>query len=190
MTNGVFSDFEIDKMSVKFDKDAEAATPMDCVGSVEEEMTAKVITKNCRGVKIKNIVRGTGEGTLNISAHVRYDIFKKEFDMERDDLADGVLAYGSENVHKEFCLTMHVKDEDGEEKYKAYPRCICNSRPTIKVENGAEEVAEVEMEVAVMPDDKGNGMYEALASDITDEIKNGWMSSFNYDLVKKAIPTA
>lgn len=185
MLNGVFSDFEIDKMNVKFaDQTESAAIAMNCVGSVEEEMTAKVITKKCRGVEIKHIVKGTGEGTLKISAHVPYTIFKEEFAMALDSLKDGVQAYGGNSKHKEFCLTLHVKDEDGEEKYKAYPRCVCNARPTISTENGAEEVAEVEMEVAVMPDSYGNGMYEALASEIDKTLQGKWMSDFTPALVQ------
>ena len=183
MTNGVFSDFEIDKISVKF-ADSEAAIAMNCVGSVEEELTAKEITKKCRGVIIKNIVKGTGEGTLTISAHVPHDLFVEAFGMESDALANGVYAYGSNSRHKGFCLTMHVVDEDGAEKYKAYPNCVCKARPTISTENGAEEVAEIEMEVAVMPDENGMGMYEALADGLDTTIANGWMDNFNYDLVK------
>lgn len=187
MTNGVFSDFEIDKMSVKFaSSTSSTAVAMNCVGSVEEEMTAKEITKKCRGVVIKDVVKGTGEGTLTISAHVPYAIFKEAFGMEHDDLADGVVAYGTSSRHKAFCLTMHVVDEDGAEKYKAYPNCIFKARPTISTENGAEEVAEVEIEIAVMPDSNGNGMYEALADGLSETIKSGWLSNFTYDLVKKA----
>lgn len=185
MTNGVFSDFEIDRMNVKF-ADAESVIAMNCVGSVEEEMTAKAITKKCRGVTIKNIVKGTGEGTLKISAHVPCDIFKEAFGMELDTLKEGVRAYGSNSRHKAFCLTLHVNDEDGEEKYKAYPNCICSARPTIKTENGAEEVAEVEIEIAVAPDETGNGMYEALATDIDPTIATAWMDEFTPELVKVA----
>ena len=183
MTNGVFSDFEIDRMNVKF-TDATAAIAMNCVGSVEEELTAKVITKKCRGVTIKNTVKGTGEGTLTISAHVPYDIFKEAFGMEFDTLKAGVSAYGSNSRHKEFCLTLHVVDEDGEEKYKAYPKCICSARPTISTENGAEEVAEVEMSITIAPDAEGNGMYEALAEGLDETIKTAWMDNFTSELVK------
>lgn len=182
MTNGVFSDYEIDRMSVKF-VDADSTVAMNCVGSVEEEMTAKAITKSCRGVVIKKVVKGTGEGTLTISAHVPHEIFKEAFGMELTTLKEGVLAYGSNNRHKSFCLTVHVVDEDGAEKYKAYPNCIFNARPTISTENGAEEVAEVEMEVAVMPDTNGNGMYEALAEGLDEAIKTAWMESFTPELV-------
>lgn len=183
MTNGVFSDYEIDKLNVKF-VGAEKAVAMNCVGSLEEEMTAKAITKKCRGVTIKNIVKGTGEGTLKISAHIPYDIFKEAFGMELDTLKEGVRAYGSNSRHKSFCLTVHAFDEDGEEKYKAYPNCICAARPTIKVENGAEEVAEVEMEITVAPDENGNGMYEALAEGLDTSIASAWLDNFDPELVK------
>ena len=185
MTNGVFSDFEIDKMNVKF-AESQTAVAMNCVGSVEEELTAKVVTKKCRGITIKNIVKGTGEGTLNISAHVPHEIFKEAFGMVLETLKTGVQAYGSNSVHKEFCLTLHVKDEDGEEKYKAYPKCICAARPTIAVENGAEEVAEVEMEITIAPDENGNGMYEALADGLDEAIASAWMDNFTTDLVQVA----
>ena len=170
-------------MNVKF-VGTEPAVAMNCVGSVEEELTAKVITKKCRGVTIKNVVKGTGEGTLTISAHVPYEIFKTAFGMEMDTLKTGVSAYGSKSVHKEFCLTLHVNDEDGEEKYKAYPKCVCAARPTISVENGAEEVAEVEMTVNIMPDENGNGMYEALAEGLDESVASAWMSAFTPELVQ------
>jgi hypothetical protein len=79
---------------------------------------------------------------------------------------------------------MHVVDEDGAEKYKAYPNCIFKARPTLSTENGAEEVAEVEIEIAIMPDENGFGMYEALAEGLDETIKTGWMDNFNYELVK------
>ena len=183
MLNGVFSDYEIDKMSVKF-ADAEKAIAMNCIGSVEEELTAKLITKSCRGVIIKNIVKGTGEGTLTISLHVPYEIYKEAFGMELDGLKAGVQAYGSNSRHKEFCLTVHVIDEDGAEKYKAYPKCVFSARPTISTENGAEEVAQVEMSVTIAPDADGNGMYEALAEGLDETIKAAWMDNFTTELVK------
>ena len=183
MTNGVFSDFEIDRIGVKF-VGSEDTVAMNCVGSVEEEMTAKAVTKKCRGVVIKNTVKGTGEGTLTISAHVPHEIFKQAFGMEQDTLKEGVTAYGSNSRHKEFTLTLHVVDEDGAEKYKAYPKCIFSARPTISTENGAEEVAEVELTVSVAPDENGNGMYEALEEGLAEDIKTAWMENFTPALVK------
>jgi hypothetical protein len=183
MTNGVFSDFEVEKLGVKF-KDATETKSMNCVGSIEEDMAAKVITKKCRGVTIKSITKGTGEGTLNISVHMPYDIYKESMGMELDTLKEGVVAYGSNSVHKEFCLTAFVKDEDGAEKYKAYPRCVFAKKPTVTIENGAEEVAHLEGEITLSPDENGNGMYEALAEGLDTTIATAWIDNFTPELVK------
>jgi len=52
---------------------------------------------------------------------------------------------------------------------------------------GAEEVAELELEIGVMPDSYGNGMYEAVVSELTDaSLKNTWMTAFTPELVQVA----
>ena len=178
MTNGVFSEFELREMGVKF-ADAETYASANCVGSCEEEMEAKVVTKSCRGSVIKTTVKGTGNGTLNITMHCPKEIYDEMYGMNLDTLIDGVKAYGRNSVHKAFSITQHVFDEDGVEKFKAYPNCIMMSGKKGTIENGAEEVAEVEMEVSVMPDEYGNGVYEALASDLTTgTLKTDWMTKF------------
>lgn len=181
----VFSDFELDQMGIKF-VDESAYERADCVGSVEEEMESKTVTKSCRGVVVKERTRGTGRGTLKISAHIPYAIYTKFFGMDSDDLVAGVKGYGRNSRHKEFSIVMHVLDEDGVEKLKAYPKCIVsNMGPARKIENGAEEVAEVELEISVTPDEHGYGMYEALADDVTDaDVKDAWMTAFEPDLVQ------
>lgn len=185
MTNGVFSEYEIREMGIKF-KSADAYQTASCVGSCEEEMEAKVVTKKCRGVTQKTTVKGTGAGTLNLSMHMPYEIYKQAYGMELDTLIEGVSAYGRNSVHEAFAITQHVFDEDGVEKFKAYPNCIIMTGAANKTENGAEEVAELELEVSVMPDEYGNGVYEALASELTDEtLKTEWMTAFEPSLAQK-----
>lgn len=180
----VFSDFEIDQLGFKF-SGTDAYKSVECIGSYEEELTAKVITKKCRGVVRKKIVKGTGEGTLKISAHIPYDIYTEMYGMNLDTLIDGVKGYGQNSVHPTFSLVAHVKDEDGVEKYKAYPNCVIETGKTSKIENGAEEVAEIEIEVSVAPDDNGQGMYEALDEEVDDSVATAWMTAFTSDLVQK-----
>lgn len=182
----VFSDFELDQMGIKFAEETSAYERADCVGSLEEEMESKTVTKSCRGVVVKERTRGTGRGTLKISAHIPWAIYTKFFGMDGDDLVEGVKAYGRNSRHKEFSITMHVLDEDGNEKLKAYPKCIVsNLGPARKIENGAEEVAEIELEITVTPDEYGYGMYEALVTEVTDEnVKETWMTAFEPDLVQ------
>lgn len=177
------SEFEVDKLGIKFE-DAETYVTMECVGSLEEEMTVKTVTKKCRGVIKKKRSRGTGEGTLKLSAHVPYDIFTKAFGMNLDSLKDGVYAYGQNSIHKVFAMTGHVIDEDNNEKLKAYPNCTITTGVVRKIENGAEEVAEMELEIGVMPDDHGNGLYEAPAAGLDETIAETWMSVFTPEMVQ------
>ena len=184
-TNWTGSDFEIDQMGIKFEG-GEAYESVNCLGSVEEEMEAKVVTKSCRGVVAKTRVKGTGAGTLKISAHIPWAVYTKAYGMELETLIEGVKAYGRNSVHKGMSVVMHVLDEDNNEKLKAYPNCIISSGGvTRKTENGAEEVAEIELEIAVMPDDYGNGLYEAVVDELTDETaKTTWMTAFAPELVQ------
>jgi hypothetical protein len=184
----VFSEFEVDQIGFKFPSTSGSGTyqSVTCIGSYEETMNAKVITKKCRGVVRKKIVKGTGEGSLKISAHIPYDIYTKMYGMDLTSLLDGVKGYGQNSVHPTFSLVAHVTDEDGVEKYKAYPNCVIETGKVSKVENGAEEVAEIELEVSVAPDEYGQGMYEALDEGLTDTVAAAWMTSFDPDLVQKS----
>lgn len=181
----VFSEFEVKKTCFKF-KDAAKALAADCTGSLEEEMTSKTVTKKCRGVTVKSVTKGTGEGTLNIALHIPYEIYKEGLGMELETLKDGVLAYGSNSVHKEFCYTNLVEDEDGNEKLKAYPHCTFANKPTVTIENGAEEVALVEGTINVTPDEYGNGVYEALSEGLVEDVKTAWLENFTPALVQVA----
>ena len=59
MTNGVFSEYELREMGIKTEG-SEAYVSANCVGSCEEELETKVVSKSCRGVVIKKTVRGAG----------------------------------------------------------------------------------------------------------------------------------
>jgi hypothetical protein len=184
MTNGVFSEYELREMGIKTEG-SEAYVAANCVGSCEEELDTKVVSKSCRGVVIKKTVKGAGTGKLSISMHMPWDIYTDVYGMNLDTLIDGVKAYGTNSRHKNFATTQHVFDEDGEEKFKAYPNCIIETGVARKIENGAEEVAEIELEVSIQPDEFGNCVYEALASELSDEtVKTNWMTKFEPSMVQ------
>lgn len=186
MTNGVFSDFEVREMGIKFKSDTEYKTA-NCVGSCEEELEAKVVSKSCRGVVFKKTVKGTGTGTLSFSLHMPWEIYTQAYGMKLASLIEGVVAYGQNSIHEGFAITQHIYDEDGIEKLKAYPNCILESGVSRKIENGAEEVAEIELEVSVMPDEYGNGVYETIVSELKEEtIKTQWMTAFEPSMVQVA----
>ncbi len=182
-----FSEFEIKNLSVRFEGE-ETSTKLGCVGSYEESLNTKTVRKKCEGIVVKQVTRGDGTGELKVNIHMRYDLFTKCFGMDFEGLKNGVHSYGRNSVHKSFCLTGEVYDEDGNEKLKAYPNVVINSGVARKIENGAEEVAEMELTIGVMPDETGQGMYEAIVSTIEDEeVKSKWMTSFSPDLVKMEV---
>lgn len=184
MTNGVFSEYELREMGIKT-SGAEAYAAANCVGSCEETLDTKVVSKSCRGVVIKKTVKGAGTGKLAISMHMPWEIYTDVYGMDLETLIDGVKAYGTNSVHKNFAITQHVFDEDGEEKFKAYPNCVIETGVSRKIENGAEEVAEIELEVSTMPDEYGNCVYEALASELEEEtVKTQWMTAFTPAMVQ------
>ena len=183
MYNGVFSEFEVREQHIKVAGD-EAYADMNCVGTSEEELDAKVITKNCRGVMARKKVRGTGTGKLTEKLHVPRVVYNKIYAMNHESLAEGVHGYGQNSKHPEFSLTQKVLDEDDEVKLKAYPRCVIESGPHRPIENGAEEVAELDLEISLLPDENGYCMYEALESEVSSTIATSWLTDFSTELVK------
>lgn len=181
-----YSDYEIKNTAIKFNKENDiAATKIGCVGKLEDEMETKTVTKKCEGRVVKSRTKGTGFGTIKISAHINYDVYTRMYGMYFTELAPGVFAYGKDSKHEEFTLMGEVYDEDDVKKLVAYPNCTVSSGKATKIENGAEEVAEVEFEIAVCPDDYGFGKYEAIEEMLEDDnIKSKWMTSFSHDLVK------
>ncbi len=181
---GEFSEFELQELYMKI---GTSTKHEECgaVGTAEEELDAKTITKNYRGVPVKKRTKGAGSGTLKLNIHMNYDKYCQMFGMDDENaLKAGVRAYGMDSKHPNFSLTAKVLNEDDEIKYKAYPVCTVTSSQSRKIENGGEEVAEAEIEVAIQPDAYGVGMYEARAEDLEDtELAQTWMESFTSDLV-------
>lgn len=179
----VFSEYEARELIVKV---GDETCPIKCVGTLEEETEVITISKKCRGVVAKKRTRGTGSGTLKLSAHMPRDLYDTLMDMKSEKLKPGVTAYGRSSVHPSFILTARVFDEDDKEKLKAWPCCVMNAGPASKIENGAEEVAELEVEIGYSPDENGFGHYECDLEDATEDVKSAWMESFTPALVKAA----
>lgn len=183
----VFSEFEARSMRFVFGEGD--VFDVKCVGKVECEAAIRNIVKNCRGSVAKKRTRPTGEGTLKVTAHIPYELYVRLHDMEREELADGVYAYGQTSLHPEVCVTADIFDEDDNEKFKAWPRCVISTGANQSIENGSDEVAEVELEIGYMPDEFNEGFYEALADGLDEAIKAAWLNSFTPALVRKTTPS-
>lgn len=191
--NEVYSEYEIKESSMKFPNDEKAAR-VGCVGSLEETLDSKQIKKKCEGIESIVAVRGKGTGSLKVTLHIKYALFVKAYGMHPEDLMDGINAYGKNSIHKSFSWVGKVQDENGNEKLKAYPNCLITDGISRKIENGGEEVAEIEMAITLNPDENGYCMYEALVAAIAEEGRNTfvetWMTAFKPEMVKKSLPEA
>lgn len=180
---GEFSEFELQQLNMKI---GTSVKYVECgaVGTAEEELTSKTVSKKYRGIIVKQRTKGTGAGTLKLSLHMNYEMYCQTFGMIDENLKEGVKAYGMDSKHPTFSLTALVVDEDDNKKLKAYPLCTITSSQSRKIENGGEDVAEAELEIAIMPDEYGYGMYEALYENVEQSIQTAWMENFTSDLVR------
>ena len=184
----VFSEYEIKNSAIKINGDSSGTfVKVGCVGSIEEALDCITVTKKCEGVVKKTVTKGAGTGEAKISLHINYNLYVSLFGMDQDGLKEGVYAYGTGSRHKEFTYVAEVVDEDGNKKYIAYPKCSVKTGPGNKIENGSEEVQEIEMTFSLYSDENTNCKYECpvveLGEDI-DGLKTKWMTAFTPDLVK------
>lgn len=181
----VYSPYEVDQLAIKVAGD-ESFTRDDCVGKLTVERETKTVTKSCRGVVKKRKTKATGNGTVTLSMHVKLELYRKINGMTNSGLQPGVYAFDNTVAMPEVSILARVKDEDDNIMYKAFPRCKVEEINTMEIENGSEEVKEVEMKLSFMPDDYNKGEYEALAEELTGNVLNAdnWMTSFSSALAQ------
>ena len=180
MDKQVYSPFEIHNCAIQFEGD-EKAERMGCMGSLEETADVKVLTKKCEGIEETVAVKPTGTGEIKLSLHVRWKHYVRIFGMKFEELKPGVYAYGKNSRHEEFKLTGEVNNEYDEKLLKAYPRLMVTDGKAMKVTNGEEEVAEMELTAKFMPDEHGMGTYEAMVSELEEDaaLQKMWNENFN-----------
>ena len=176
----VYSYFECDQLAMRVAGEEEY-TRDDCVGTLSVERETKTVTKSCRGVVKKRKTKPTGTGTINLKMHIKMALYRKIHAMTNEGLQPGIYAFDNTEPMPEFSLTARVKDEDDNIMFLGYPRCKIEEINSMEIENGAEEVAEVEMTVSYMPDDYNKGEYQALEVELTGDVLNAdnWMTDFD-----------
>ena len=181
----VFSPYECDQFAFKVDGDSEY-TRDDCVGTIKVSRETKRVTKKCRGVVKKSKTRVTGNGTLEVSLHVKRNLYRKIHAMTNEGMQPGVHAYNNTVAMPEVSVTAHVKDEDDNVMFKAWPRCKIEEVSDMEITNGAEEVAELNMKLSYMPDEYNQGEYEALEDELTGTVltAENWMTEFSSELAR------
>lgn len=167
---------------------ASAGEPFGCVGSIEGETESKEIVKICEGIEVKKRVIPQ-KMNINVTAHIPVKVARDIFGLSNEDLKKGIFAYGPTSKGKRFVLTADVIDEfEDVTKLIAFPNVSNNTGFQIKVENGQDEVALLEMELTALVDKNDKFYYEALVDELEDEaVKTDWHTAFTPELVA-AVP--
>ncbi|GIN86977.1 hypothetical protein J6TS2_33630 [Heyndrickxia sporothermodurans] len=183
-----FDSASITNFGIKF-KGEEEAQSFGCVGQIEGETEMLTKIKKCEGLEVKSKSK-PHKMTLKINAHVKVDPLRKIFGLSNEGLKPGVYAYGSDSKGTDFVLTADVVDDfEDLTKLIAFPNCSSSTGLTLSIENGADEVAELEMEFTAMIDDNKKCYYEALIEELEDEeVAENWRKNFSADLVKVTTP--
>jgi hypothetical protein len=187
-----FDAISIKNSSVQFfnaDGTKAAGTKFGSVGSVEGETTLKELIKKVEGVEVRKKTKPE-KIDLTISAHIPVAVIRDLFGLSTEDLKPGIYKYSQQSKGKEFTYTADVIDEfEDVVKLIAFPKAVSSTGFKFTVENGADEVAEMEVELTAYPDDQGNLYYEAFVSELSDStVATSWHSNFTYTLVEE-VPT-
>lgn len=161
------------------------AVPLGCTGSLEVETELKVVTKKCEGYETKSVpIPQKMTGTF--IGHMPVDILRKAYGLRTTGLKPGVWAYGTKSRAGTGIFTWDVFNLEGDErKMMAFPNGQIGAGFKFKIENGGEEIAEVEMPINFLKDSNREFYYEAFESEVEDEdIKTNWNKNFGLDLIK------
>lgn len=185
-----FDSVSINNASVQFKKGGtyQPGTPFGCIGTVDTEPQMKTITKKCGGVDVKTIAV-IEHILVQVTAHIPVEVARNLFGLTNDGLKEGVYAIGEDSKGLPFIFTADVIDEfEDVVKKIAFSNTSNNSGFKLSVENGAEEVALLELEFKAMRDENGKFYYEAFEEEIDSEIKTKWHTQFTPELVALASP--
>ncbi|GGJ50940.1 phage tail protein [Virgibacillus salexigens] len=158
-----------------------------CLGTIEGETELKEIVKMCAGQE-KGKTTKPIKMNLTLSGHVKVAVIRNLFGLTNQGLKPGVYKYSTKSKGKTFVLTADVVDEFTDvTKLIAFPNCISATGLKITVQAGADEVAELELEITAYPDkesEEGNFYYESFKEELEDTtIVEQWHKEFNHELV-------
>ena len=189
-----FDAVKITNASIQFIENGtqQLGTPFGCIGTIEGETELTEFSKKCEGVETKKITKPLKMNNT-VSAHIPVQVARDLFGMSNKDLKPGVYTYGANSKGKNFVLTADVIDEFQDvTKLIAFTNCTSTTGFKLSIENGSDELAELEIEFTAMKDKAGNFYYEAITAELEESDKDffieEWHSSFTPTLVK-GVPT-
>jgi len=184
-----FDEYKVTNASIQWWDEGKFVTPavkLGCTGKLELETELKTVIKKCEGdeVEHKDIptrINGTWTG------HFPVENLRKVWGLTNKGLQKGVYAYGTDSRQGKGILTFEVLDLDEEQHMlRAFPNMQFSDGLKWELENGGEEIAEIEQSFIAMKDSNSKFYYEALTtgSDAIDSaLADKWLTAFTPELV-------
>ncbi|EOO36945.1 hypothetical protein IIU_01548 [Bacillus cereus VD133] len=186
VTVDTFDAVEIKNASILFKGEA-VTEPFGCIGKLDAETEIKSIEKKCGGVTQKKKSKPT-QVTVKISGHMQLKVARDVFGITNKGLIDDVYSYGIDSVGKDFSFVAEEYDTFEENnRLIAFPNCSAATGFVKSVENGADELAEIELEITALPDAYGEFYYEGI--NLNSTVQNKWLTKFNSAELQKSNPT-
>lgn len=181
-----FDAVRITNATVQFikNKEKQPGISFGCVGTIEGETEMITVVKLCEGVEAKRKTKPT-KMTMTVEAHIPVAVARSYFGL-KEKYNNGIYTYGTDSIGDSFIFAADVID-DFEDVVKkiAFSNCTDNTGFKISMENGADEVALLELEFTALPDEEKNIYYEAFVDELDDEtIAAKWLKEFSTELAK------
>lgn len=181
-----FDEYKVTDASIQWMEAGKIVTPgiaLGCTGKLELETEMKTVVKKCEGDEVRHVdiptkVTGTWTG------HMPVENLRKVWGLSTTGLKDGIFAYGTDSRQGRGILTFKVLDLDEEVKmFRAFANAQFTDGLKWSLENGGEEIAEIEQAFISMKDSNNKFFYEALDTELKDEaLKKSWLTAFTPEL--------
>lgn len=180
-----FSIYKVTNANMLFEGDL-AAKKFGDTGELEVAAKTKEINKIAEGT-IVDTKSKIEEMTLKYVGHITREMLRDVFGISTEGLKAGVYSYGANSKGKKGTLTFDEYDLwETDTLMIAYPVVTIASGLELKIKNGEDEVAEIELEFKVLPDKHKNYHYEAFKSELDETLVNEWHTKFDQDKIREA----
>jgi hypothetical protein len=180
-----FSIYKVTNANMLFEGDL-AAKKFGDTGELEVSAKTKEINKVAEGI-IVDTKSAIEEMTLKYVGHITREMLRDVFGISTEGLKSGVYSYGANSKGKKGTLTFDEYDLwETDTLMIAYPVVTIASGLELKIKNGEDEVAEIELEFKVLPDKHKNYHYEAFKSELDETLVNEWHTKFDQEKIREA----
>jgi len=160
-----FDEYKVTNAAIKWFEGGEYVTPavkLGCTGKLEIETTLKTVEKKCEGDVVRSVDIPT-QLKCKWTGHFPVENLRKVWGLKTEGLKKGVFAYGTDSRQGRGIMSFDVLDLDETmEMFRAFPNMQFSGGMKWELENGGEEIAEIEQEFIAMKDDNNKFFYEAL----------------------------